>query len=210
MDQAKQSSPLSSGGAGTIMEYQTAAVVLARLLFGGSVIGVGNIARVRLQGATAGHSLDDIVAFRSTADTPRTEAQVKRTISPVPSNKEFVSVIEQCLRGLDEYGDAVDSGEVHFCLAAAGQVNQLNQLRELTELARAHNTYASLQTVLVPKVTLKAVCDRFGHVKQAIAKVLEAQSKTLGDDELNTLTHRLLKGLWVWCVEVGTSGRDTS
>lgn len=208
MDKAKQSSPLSSGGAGTIMENQTAAVVLARLLFGGSVIGVGNIAQVRLQGAAAGHSLDDIVAFQSAADRPRTEIQVKRTVSPVPSNKEFVSVVEQCLRGLDEYGDGIDNGEVHFCLAAAGPVNPLDQLRELTGLARAHNIYSSLAKVLVPKVTAKAVCDRFGNVKQTITDVLTAQDKTLNDDELNKLTHRLLKALWVWRVEVDTTGRD--
>lgn len=208
MSKTKQTSPLSSGGAGTIVEYQTAAVVLARLLFGGSVIGVGNITQVRLQGAVAGHSLDDIVAFKSLADTPRIEAQVKRTISPVPSNKEFISVVEQCLRGLDEYGDAVDCGEVHLCLAAAGQVNQLDQLRELTELARAHNTYVSLQAVLVPKVTAKVVRDRFDHVKRTIANVLTTQGKSLDDNELNELTRRLLKGLWVWCIEVGATGRD--
>lgn len=203
-----QSSPLSSGGAGTIMEYQAAAVALARLLFGGSIIGVGNIARVRLQGAAAGHTLDDIVAFQSVADTPRTEIQVKRTVSPVPSNKEFISVVEQCLRGLDDYGSDVDNGKVHLCLTAAGPVGPLGQLRQLAELARAHNTYASLETVLVPKVTAKAVCDRFGHVKQTIANVLTAQSNELGDNELNKLTHRLLKGLWVWCVEVDATGRD--
>lgn len=190
------------------MEYQTAAVVLARLLFGGSVIGVGNIAQVRLQGAAAGHALDDIIALQGIAETPRTEAQVKRTVSPVPSNKEFVSVVEQCLRGLDEYGNDIDNGEVHFCLAAAGPVGPLGQLRQLTELARVHNTYASLKAVLVPKVTARAVCDRFGHVKQTIANVMTAQSKSLGDNELNELTHRLLKGLWVWTVEVDATGRD--
>lgn len=206
---ASETSPLSSGGAGTIMEYQVAAVVLARLLVGDSVVGIGNIAQVRLQGASAGHSLDDIIVFKSMADTPRTEVQVKRTVSPVPSSKEFVSVVEQCLRGLDEYGDAVDAGEVHFCLAAAGPINPLNQLRDLTELARAHNTHTSLQAILVPKVTAKEVCDRFEHVKKTVAAILKSQGKTPGNEELNTLTHRLLKCLQVWSVEIGASGRDT-
>lgn len=208
-NKANQVSPLSTGGAGTIMEYQLAAVVLAKLLVGDSVVGVGGIAQVRLQGAPAGHSLDDIVAFQSMADTPRTEIQVKRTVSPVSSNKEFVSVVEQCLHGFDEYGDAVDAGEVLFCLAAAGPINQLNQLRDLAELARAHNTYSSLQAILVPKVTAKEVCERFEHVKKTVAKILKSQGKTPGDDELDILTHRLLKGLQVWLVDVGANGRDT-
>lgn len=207
-DNISQVSPLSSGGVGTIIEYQVAAVVLAKLLVGDSVIGVGNIAQVRLQGASAGHSLDDIIALQNMADAPRTEIQVKRTVSPVSSNKEFISVIEQCLRGIDQYGDLIDAGEVYFCLAATGPINQLNQLRELTELARAHNTYASLQAILVPKVTAKQVCERFEHVKKSIAKVLASQGKQSNDRELNTLTHRLLKGLHVWSIEIGVNGRD--
>jgi hypothetical protein len=209
MDKANQASPLSTGGAGTIIEYRLAGNLFARLLCGKTMLGLSDITRVRLQGATAGHTLDDIVIFKGAANTPRLETQVKRTVSPVPSDKEFVSVIEQCLRGLNDHSADVSSGDVQFGLAAAEPVNQLKQLRELTELARAHIDYPSLRTTLVPNVTAKNVCDRYNKVKQTIVEALEPQNKTLDDDELNTLTHRLLKALRVWCIEVEADGRDT-
>ena len=167
-----------------------AGVMLAKLLLGDSAPGIARVVRVRLQGAAAGHPLDDIIAFSGLADSPRVETQVKRTMQPVPSDKEFVSAIEQCLRALKDQGDAIDKGELQLCLAATGPVPQLKALKELTDIARAHADYSSLQTVLVPPTTAQAVYDRFNYAKQTIANITKSQGQELSDEGLSILTHR--------------------
>lgn len=204
-----ETSPLSTGGAGTIDEYRLAGIMLAKLLLEDSAPGISKVVRLRLQGAVAGHPLDDIIAFSDRADLPRVEMQVKRTMRPVPSDKEFVSALEQCLRAMKDHGDAINSGELQLCLAATGPVPQLNDLKELTDIARMHTDYASLQTVLAPSVMKEAVRDRFNYAKQTFAKITKAQGQKLSEEELNTLTHRFLWATRIWCIEVGQDGRDT-
>src|SRR2546428_568474 len=104
-----KASPLSTGGAGTIVEERLAGVILAKLLLGDSAPGIARVVRVRLQGAAAGHPLDDIIAFSTGADLPRVEMQVKRTMQPVPSDDDFVDALKQCLRAIKDHGDAIDS-----------------------------------------------------------------------------------------------------
>lgn len=204
-----ETSPLSTGGAGTIVEYRLAGTILAKLLLGDSIPGIVKIVRVRLQGAVAGHRLDDIIIFSGSADLPRIEIQVKRTMQPVPSDKEFVSALEQCLHAIKDQGDAIDRGELQLCLAATGPVPQLNDLKELTDIARMHTDFASLQTVLALSVTKKAVRDRFVYARQALANITKAQGQKLSEEELNTLTHRFLRATRMWCIDVGLDGRDT-
>ena len=182
--------------------------MLAKMLLGDSAPGIARVVRVRLQGAAAGHPLDDIIAFSGLADSPRVETQVKRTMQPVPSDKEFVSAIEQCLRALKDQGDAIDKGELQLCLAATGPVPQLKALKELTDIARAHADYLSLQTVLVPPTTAQAVYDRFNYAKQTIANITKSQAHELSDEELSILTHRFLRATRIWCIDVEQDGRD--
>lgn len=208
-ESTSKASPLSTGGAGTIVEERLAGVILTKLLLGDSAPGIARVVRVRLQGAAAGHLLDDIIAFSGGADLPRVEMQVKRTMRPVSSDKEFVDALKQCLHAIKDHGDAIDSGELQLCLAATGPVPQLNALKELTNIARMHADYSSLQTVLVPSITAQIVRDRFVHTKQALANITQAQGQKLRDEELNTLTHRFLMATRIWCIDVGPDGRDT-
>ena len=203
-----KASPLSTGGAGTIAEYRLAAVMLAKMLLGDAAPGTARVVRVRLQGTAAGHQLDDIIAFSSAADLPRVDMQVKSKMQPVPSDKEFVSVLEQCLRAIKNQGDAIDRGELQLCLAASDPLPQLNALKKLADIARMHTDYLSLQTVLVPSITAKVVCDRFVYAKQTIANITKGQDQKLSDEDLNTLTHRFLRATRIWCIEVGPDGRD--
>jgi hypothetical protein len=203
-----ETSPLSTGGAGTIVEYRLAGIMLAKLLLGASAPGITKVIRVCLQGAAAGHRLDDIIAFSSSAKLPRVEMQVKRTMHPVSSDKEFIGALEQCLRAMKDHGDAIDRGELQLCLASTGPVPQLNALKELTDIARMHADCSSLQTVLAPRITAEVVRDRFIHAKQALANITQARGQKLRDDDLNLLTHRLLRAMRIWCIEVGQEGRD--
>src|SRR5205814_2322762 len=136
-------------------------------------------------------------------DLLRVEMQVKRTMQPVPSDKEFVDALKQCLRAIKDHGDAIDKGELQLCLAATDPVPQLNALKELTNIARMHADYSSLQAVLAPSITSKIVRDRFDHAKQTFANVTKAQGQKLRDEELNTLTHRFLMATRIWCIDVG-------
>src|SRR5437764_3813281 len=104
-----ETSPLSTGGAGTIVEYRLAGIMLAKLLLGDSAPGVAKVVRVRLQGAAGGHRIDDIIAFSGGADLPHVEMQVKRTMKPVPSDKEFIDALEQCLHAIKDHDDAINS-----------------------------------------------------------------------------------------------------
>ena len=65
------SSPLSTGGAGGIFEYDVAAILMSRLLRGASVpVGIhGPVARVAFQQSNEGYPLDNVVAWGH-ADPP--------------------------------------------------------------------------------------------------------------------------------------------
>jgi hypothetical protein len=143
----KIASPEATGGAGTNYESRFAGVVLARLLRGDHVDGLGlPLQRVQFQGRFAGHLLDDIVAEGTDAlgRTRIIEYQAKRTLSPAPSDDEFKETVARCIEALQ--GDGED-GEIDRRLRRFGLVanpsRPLTDLSRVTDIARAHNSAGS-------------------------------------------------------------------
>ncbi len=106
---AQVPSPEATGGSGPTFEARVGAIALARLLRGDRVPGLNlPLSRVRLQQRVAGAVLDDIVldADEPLGGTRTVEYEVKRRISPTPSNADFVETIRRCLTetGAEERG----------------------------------------------------------------------------------------------------------
>src|SRR5690349_15236803 len=91
-------SPLSTGGAGVIFEYDVAAILMSRLLRGGSVpVGIHEpVARVAFQQGNEGCPLDDVVAYAQAdppAIAPSIQIQVKRRVKVTGGDAEFIKVM---------------------------------------------------------------------------------------------------------------------
>lgn len=144
-------SPLSTGGAGTIYEYRVAAVVLARLLRGDRVIGLEvPVTEVRLQQRIAGSFLDDVIAVTDHPGAPRLQVdiQVKRAVDPIPSDKEWQSVVRECLAALAADPDGVRNRDHLLAVAARAHAGHLEEVAELARWARQHDDLASFTTVI--------------------------------------------------------------
>jgi hypothetical protein len=170
-------SPLSTGGAGTIYEYRVAAVVLAKLLRGDRVIGLeAPVTEVRLQQRIAGSYLDDVIAVADHPGVPRLQVdiQVKRAVDPIPSDKEWQSVVGECLAALAADPDGVRNQNHLLAVAARAPAGHLEEVAELTRWARQHDNLASFTTVIdAPDGSPNAkVCNRWDHLRTTITNVL--------------------------------------
>jgi len=206
---------LSSGGAGTIYEYRVAAVVLAALLRGDRVIGLEvPLTGVRLQQRIAGSYLDDVIAV---ADHPgaarlQVDIQVKRTADPVRGDREWKSVVGQCLATLAEDPDGVRNRHHLLALAARAPAGHLEELAELSRWARQHDNPASFTTVITAPsgAPNAAVRNRWGHLRMAITDVLaeESTAPTPTDAEVREAAFWIAHALHVWVVEAEAGERD--
>src|SRR5262245_57525657 len=117
------SSPLSTGGAGVIFEYDVAAILMSRLLRGASVpVGIhGPIARVAFQQGNEGYPLDDVVAWGHAdppAIAPAIQVQVKRRVSVTGGDTEFVKVMAAAVAACGGQPEQLAARRLLFGLAA--------------------------------------------------------------------------------------------
>ncbi|MGW4411383.1 hypothetical protein ACWEJ6_45655 [Nonomuraea sp. NPDC004702] len=202
------SSPKATGGAGTIFEYQFAAIMLSRLLRGAHVpIAIQlPLDRVGLQQQVTGHPFDDLVAYARPAPTgPRIQIQVKQKIHIRGKDEDFIKVMAAALRAVRDKEAEIADGALRLGLVAGGPVNDLAELREVTEMARTVPDHQSLHALLGEYVTSGRIRDRHAHVVAAVASAAAAQE----EDEAAALAHRVLGALHVWQVDLGPDGRDT-
>jgi hypothetical protein len=211
-------SPLSTGGAGTIYEYRVAAVVLAKLLRGDRVIGLEvPVTEVRLQQRIAGSYLDDVIAMADHPGVPRLQVdiQVKRAVDPIPSDKEWQSVVRECLSALAADPAGVRNREHLLAVAARAHAGHLEEVAELARWARGRDDLASFTTVIdAPDGGPNAkVRNRWDHLCTTITNVLtedrereKAPSPT--DDEVREAAFWIAHALYVWVVEAEADERD--
>lgn len=201
-------SPKATGGAGTVFEYQFAAIMFSRLLRGAH-IPIGTelpLDRVGLQQQVTGHHFDDLVLYSSPAPTgPRIEIQVKQKIHIRGKDQDFIKVMATALSAVQERESEFASGKLLLGLVAGGPSNELGELREVTELARAAPDHASLNALLAEHVTSSRIRARHGHVVAAIADNPGVHDA----DEAAARAHQILSVLHVWQVDLGPDGRDT-
>jgi hypothetical protein len=90
----RPSSPLSTGGAGVIFEYEVAAILMSRLVRGASVpVGMRTpVARVAFQQGNEGYPLDDIVA-RGHADPPAVAPSIQAAPGGLTASHDHMAVV---------------------------------------------------------------------------------------------------------------------
>ena len=206
------SSPLSTGGAGTIFEYRVAAVVLAALLRGDRVEGLTvPVTGVRLQQSHFGYTLDDLVVRASSpgGEPLVLEFQVKRTIQPSLHDDEWRSFVRQCLQAVEGDRDGLTQGRHQLGLAAAAPLSQLTKLRELTKWAFGAADLASfLNDVSSPGRIDQQVRSRWMHLRDTVADIHAEGSVTSPAAEVDELAFLVAASMRVWIVEVEDEGRD--
>jgi hypothetical protein len=203
------SSPLSTGGAGVIFEYEVAAILLSRLLRGASVpVGIhAPVVRVAFQQSNEGYPLDDVVAWghaKAPDEEPCIQVQVKRSVKATAGDAEFVKVMAQVVTACGGQPERIVERRLLFGLAARpSRAGHLDELTELTEMARAHDRHETFESLLRLGITEKSLRNRLAEVSEAVATAAGGDLGTVGP-----LTHQILRALHVWQVEEGPDGRE--
>jgi hypothetical protein len=200
-------SPQATGGLGHIFEYRVAAVMLAHLLCQTRPPGLQVPAtRIGLQQRAMGYDLDDIVVHAERGPVS-TQFQVKRSVTITPSDAEFLDVVGQALKVLDEHADEVARGEIALGLIAEGDVDALAELSSLTEeWAQQHAHHETFNQPFVPGVVREPLKSRLTHVERTVEKAIAGGAPDLGGAK--RATHLLLSALHVWCPTVRDEGAD--
>jgi hypothetical protein len=204
------SSPLSTGGAGVVFEYDVAAILMSRLLRGASIpVGIhGPVARVAFQQGNEGYPLDDVVAHGYAdppAVAPSIQIQVKRRVRATAGDSEFVKVMAAAVEACGGQSERIAARGLLFGLAARrGGADHLDELAELTDMARAHQGPETFENLLRAGITRKPLRDRLGEISAAVAAAAGAPDALT----VTLLTHQILRTLHVWQVEEGPDGRD--
>jgi hypothetical protein len=205
----QRSSPLSTGDAGGIYEYDVGAILLSRLLRGASIpVGIhAPVVRVAFQQSNEGYPLDDVVAWGRAdppGEEPRIQVQVKRSIKATAGDAEFVKVMTQVVTACGGQPERIVERRLLFGLAARpSRAGHLDELTELTEMARAHDRHETFESLLREGITGKPLRNRLAEVSDAVATAAGADPGTA-----DPLTHQILRALHVWQVEEGPDGRD--
>jgi hypothetical protein len=204
------SSPLATGGAGGVYEYDVAAILLSRLLRGVSVpVGIhAPVVRVAFQQSNEGYPLDDVVAWGhadSLDEQPCIQVQVKRSVTVTAGDVEFVKTMAQVVAAYGAQPERIEERRILFGLASRpSRTGHLDELTELTEMARAHDRHETFESLLREGITRKPLRDRLAEVSGALATAAGAPDP----GAVGLLTHQVLRALHVWQVEGGPDGRD--
>jgi hypothetical protein len=204
------SSPLSTGGAGVIFEYDVAAILMSRLLRGVSVpVGIhAPVARVAFQQSNEGYPLDDVVAWghadQSTV-APSIQIQVKRRIKITAGDSDFTKVMAAAVAACAGQSQQIKSRRLLFGLAARrSAADHLDELTELTAMAQAHAEPDKFDNLFCRGITREPLCDRLNEVLDTVANAVGTNEIAV----IKPLTHQILRVLHIWQVEEGPDGRD--
>lgn len=196
---ARVPSPAATGGAGTTFEARVGAIALSRLLRGDRFAGIdGPAVRVRLQQRVAGHQLDDVVID---GEDPRggsqsIEYQVKRTMSIVASDVEFVDIINRCLAALDADDGEISGGRRRFGIATRPSP-ALGELDRVVRAARAHDTAGGFVDTLRATAG-EGVRKRLEVLRGVVAGTMPAEST---DAAIDAVVWRVAQALHIWPVD---------
>lgn len=197
-------SPLSTGGAGVIFEYQIGAIMLSRLLRGAHVpVGIQQpLSRVGFQQGNSGFPFDDIVAHAHADpfDTaPCIQIQVKKRIQVTGGDPMFIKVMAAALDVCQGRSAEVAERKILLGLAAADPPDQLAELGDLTRTARAHSYPETFASQFQDGITKSTRRDLYAHVRAAVAAAAAVEDT----HAIRAWTHLILARLHVWHVPEG-------
>jgi hypothetical protein len=183
MSDHKDASPYATGGGGVTLEHTYGATLLAAVLTGGPVPGLGDDMRPMRVQMQAGGAVDDYVVdgenFR-TGTRRRLSVGVRRNPTMAPGDKKFVKLLEDFVRTVVDHATEVDSDSWRLALALAGPHTGAAQTKTLTDFARSQADNESFrETVGRDGVTTAEVRTRLGLLDQAVVAAVAATSPTL-------------------------------
>jgi len=204
LDEKRTASPYSTGGGGVAFEHTFGATLLAALLLGDPVPGLGDEQTVVSVTFQAGRfsPVDDVVVIgepreRTGAASRQLSIGIRRNPKIAPSDHEFVSLLGHYLRQVQGEWGRIQSGELRLCLAVAGFSLGTQQLTALTNLARRQPDDPEFRrAVAAPGATNAQVRRRLGLLDAAVTAAAENAQVDLPSGGVSELTWRLLVALY--------------
>ncbi|ONH25786.1 hypothetical protein [Pseudofrankia asymbiotica] len=184
-------SPYATGGGGTVLEHAYGAVLLAALLQGVPVSGLGNEVRPRevrfQQSATC--PVDDLVVLGDCPTGPRTiYIGVRRAPTIAAGSPAFVELLVDYLRMVVDRQAGLDVGRERLGLAVASPHKGASQVRQLGFFARRRPDNTSFRAYVgEPMATSRDVRTRLGHLDAAVAKAVTQACVLLAGQGSGTL-----------------------
>jgi hypothetical protein len=178
-------SPVSTGGAGTVLEHRYAASCLTLMLCRGEMpfFPGSTIDEVSVQTGSLGWRTDDVLVRGSLANGARFTftAQVKRTCAPIASDTDFVGFITSAWADFVSPKRFTKNAD-RLVLVSSFQSAKLYRLRQLIEQAQATTSATDWARKLkIPNFLSSEVA----AVRDTIAAILKKEfSKELTDDEV--------------------------
>lgn len=204
--------PYATGGGGTVLEHRYGALLLAHLLTGDPIPGLGDgvVPRsVRFQ-ATSVSPVDDLLVVGDTPDGGRRRLSigVRRDPDLVRSDESSASLLAQYVQVVDGSWEDVRQGRWRLALAVASPNTAVQQLGELAEIARSVTSADEFRSAVDrPGRTNDGVRRRLGHLDDLVeAAAKKADSGSEVDPE--ELLWGLLTALRV--IELRLEGADES
>ncbi len=206
------SSPYATGGGGFVLEHVFGGTLLSSLILADSVPGLGDeysLVEIAFQSRLS--PVDDVVVTGEVqVEGPRNGSRrtfaiaVRRNPKVAPSSREFVELLADYLRTVNDHWNEIQAGTWRLGLA----VNELRAgVRELSILANLAQTQPSAQSfhdaVLAPRRITAQVRRRLELVEGAIERAIASVGmRGASAGEAREMSWRLLSGLHIVPLDV--------
>ncbi len=204
-------SPYSTGGGGTTLEHAYGAMLLAELLLGHPIVGLGDDITPRevrfQQGATS--AVDDLVVLGECPPVSRTlYIGVRHDPTIAGGNTKFVTLLVDYLRMVLDRQEGLDHDRERLALAVAGPHTGAGEVAKLAFLARRQpDDVAFRRAVSAPRATNGKIKLRLKFLDEAVEAAAAEGGIPLTDAAARSaLTWRLLKSLRI--VELRLEGDE--
>jgi len=195
-------SAYSTGGGGVALEHAYGGALLAELLLGGPVSGLGDDvtpSRIGFQ-QSAYSQVDDLMVAGDGPGGQRTLfIGVRRHPKVGVSQKPFVKLMVDYLQVISEHGTELDAGSWRLGLAVEAPHTPADEIAKLAYFARRQPDSGLFRAaVSAPRATTGKVRARLGNIDEIVAAAAKEAGIALADDAArDDLSWRLLRHLRV-------------
>lgn len=195
-------SAYSTGGGGVVLEHDYGGALLAELLLGGPIVGLGdNVSPSRIGFQQSAYSqVDDLLVEGSGPDGQRRLfIGVRRRPKVGVSQKPFVKLMVDYLQVISEHGAELESGSWRLGLAVEAPHTPTDEIAKLAYFARRRPDPDLFRAAVnAPRATTSKVRARLDNIDEIVAAAAKKAGITLADETArDNLSWRLLKYLRV-------------
>jgi hypothetical protein len=206
---ARHASPYATGGGGTVLEHAYGGVLLAALLLGEPVSGLGDDVtpvEIRFQQGSVSPVDDLVVVGVSPAGMRMMFVGVRRNPTVGAGSASFVKLMVDYLRMVVDHRAELDAGRWRLGLAVAGPHTAAREVAELARIARRQRDNGAFRAaVAAPSATTGRVRARLRNVDEVVSAAMCGIAP--GDDGAgDELAWRLLQALRV--IDLRLEGDD--